>query len=249
MEVSIIIPSFKRADLLSWGLWSLSKQQRIQDCEILVMNDGLRDTTEDVCRNFGRIMNVKYVFTGSRNDSGEKWRIPGFCINIGVKMCTSDIIILSCPEMFLVENDIISLMLQDVQKQPKALVITEGKDDIGREYLGSVTSTKGNHSEPIYQRLAGLCTDYPFFMCMMKKEFVDIGGYDEDFTGKAYDDTDLIRRLLRNGCSYIKLQRKVVHLYHQRYHNAVGFEKNKKMFFEREGMITRNVGREWGVLC
>lgn len=248
MEASIIIPSFKRADLLAWGLYSLSQQQRISECEIVVLNDGLRDGTENLCNNYVKLLNIKYIFTGFRNDSGEKWRIPGFCINIGVKMCTSDIIILSCPEMFLVENDILSLMLDEIKKSPKALVITEGKDDIRRTYLQQITTTKV-HSEAIYRPMAGLCTDYPFFMCMMKKEFVDIGGYDEDFIGKAYDDTDLVRRLLRNGCSYVKLNRKVVHLYHQRYHNMTGFELNKKMFFEREGMINRNVGREWGVLC
>lgn len=248
MEVSIILPSFKRADLLSWGLCSLSRQQRIHECEILVMNDGLRDSTEDVCRNYGRSMNIHYIFTGSRNDSGEKWRIPGYCINIGVKQSTSELIILSCPEMFLVESDIVSVMIDKAKENPKALVITEGKDDIRKAYLEHITATK-THSEEIYRTMAGLCTDYPFFMCLHKKEFVDIGGYDEDFTGKAYDDTDLVRRLLRNGCSYIKLPRKIVHLYHPRSHNSVAFEKNKKMFFEREGMITRNVGREWGVLC
>jgi hypothetical protein len=213
------------------------------------LNDGLRDNTEDVCRNFGRSLNINYLFTGSRNDAVEKWRVPGFCINIGIKKSTADIIILSCPEIFLIENDIISLMISSLKENPRSLVITEGKDDIRKTYLPFITSSKGQHSEVIYKTLAGLCTDYPFFMCLCKKELVDIGGYDEDFVGKSYDDTDLVRRLLKNGCTYEKLQRRIVHLYHQRYHNSSGFEANKKLFFDREQDIVRNVGREWGVSC
>jgi len=67
MELSIIIPSFKRAELLKYGLKSLAKQKISSAYEVIVLNDGVHDETEKVCESFKDQLNIRYIFTGHRN--------------------------------------------------------------------------------------------------------------------------------------------------------------------------------------
>jgi predicted glycosyltransferase involved in capsule biosynthesis len=86
---------------------------------------------------------------------------------------------------------------------------------------------------------------------MQRQTYIDIGGYDEDFTGQAFDDDDFVTRLQDHGCKYRRTKARCVHLYHTR--SGPGrsrklHEYNRKLFNARRGIIVRNVGREWGVL-
>ena len=48
MKVSILLPSFKRPELLNLGLASLQHFKPTVDFEIIVLNDGVLDKTEKV---------------------------------------------------------------------------------------------------------------------------------------------------------------------------------------------------------
>ena len=85
-----------------------------------------------------------------------------------------------------------------------------------------------------------------------RKEFIDIlGGYDEDFTGFAGEDDDLIGRFKKIGLRYHPTGAEVVHLFHQSVRLdpnwAVGREYNRKLLRGRSrGSPIRNIGRNWG---
>lgn len=91
-------------------------------------------------------------------------------------------------------------------------------------------------------------------MALHRSQFIEIGGYDEDLVGIAYDDRDLIDRLLGNGCHYCPTDAATAHLYHPRakgYYVGEGpleWDYNKNLFFSRIGKIVRNEGKEWGKL-
>ena len=104
-KVSVLIPSFRRADLLVYGLRSLTSQKLDREAEVIVLNDGLaEDATQSICETFG----VKYIFTGHRNYPETKWRCPGVAINIGVKQATGDVILLTVPEIYTCSPDVLS---------------------------------------------------------------------------------------------------------------------------------------------
>lgn len=254
MKVSIIIPSYKRYNLLKWDLLSLSKQEIPFDFETVILNDGILDETEQLCLQYKDKLNIKYFFTGQRNIGGQLiWRIPGFAINIGVKKSEGDVILICCAEMFHVNNTI--KLIADVYDSPnsdKILAIPKAKDDNGR-FLQHLEITNGNFSIGEYNCQPPLLNvKFPFFMAMKKKEFVDIGGYDEDFTGMDYDDNDLVERLVGNGCSYTETEALAIHLWHQRRSCAqetmIKVKHNEDLYLNRKGIIIRNVEKEWGVL-
>jgi glycosyltransferase involved in cell wall biosynthesis len=251
-KVSIIIPTFQRTHLLRWGLYSLSLQTIPFDFETIVVNDGIQDETEEICKEFKEKLNLKYLFTGQRNLNGNPvWRVPGFAVNIGVKQSSGDILVMCCAEMLHV-NDTIVRLTKPVLENPKLLAIPAGKDDREGALLECITKNNGTFDQATYNKCVDLNTGMPFLMALDRSQFFEIGGYDEDFVGIAYDDRDIIDRLLGNGCSYCLTDAVTVHLYHPRaegYYDGGGpkeWDYNKNLYFSRIGKIIRNEGREWG---
>jgi glycosyltransferase involved in cell wall biosynthesis len=250
MKVSIIIPSFRRAHLLQWNLISLSKQIIPFEFETLLLNDGLPDETESLCNAFKEQLHLKYIFTGKRNSPDKMiWRVPGFVLNIGVKQASGDIIIICCAEMFHLNNTI-ELLSNAVDN--KVIAIPKAKDDNGL-FLKHLQITKGNYNINEYEQQPILeNVKFPFLIAMKWDEFVSVGGYDEDFTGTDYDDTDFVGRLVKNGCVYKETEAQTIHLWHPRLSMTAEriprFQHNKKLYEDRQGIVLRNVGREWGAL-
>lgn len=256
MKLSIIIPSFNRAQLLRRGLQSWTRQIISCSYEILVLNDYLpNDGTEEICKEFKDKLNIKYFFTGQRNTPGDiKWRAPGFVYNIGVKQARGKYIILSSPEIYLIENDIIIQTLKSLFEKPKTLVIPHGSDDNNREYLTILESGKEIEIEEYNKFYHALRTQMPFFMGMKRKDFISIGGYDEDFIGFAYDDCDFVERLKADNYEYYQIFSHIIHLYHSRKKcDRIGLKNyqeqhrhNRNLYDSRRGIIIRNENREWG---
>lgn len=253
-KVSIIVTTFQRTHLLRWGLYSLSLQTIPFEFETIVVNDGIHDETEEICNEFKEKLNLKYIFTGQRNLNGHtEWRVPGFAINIGVKQSSGDILVMCCAEMLHV-NDTIARLTRPILDNPKLLGIPVGKDDRQGDFLECINKTNGTFDVAMYNKCINLDTRMPFLMALHRSQFIEIGGYDEDFIGIAYDDRDFIDRLLRNGCKYCVTDAETVHLYHPRakgYYEGIGppeWDYNKNLFFFRLGRIVRNEGKEWGKL-
>ena len=61
MKVSILLPSFKRPELLNLGLASLLHFKPTIDFEIIVLNDGIIDETENICKQYKESLNIRYI--------------------------------------------------------------------------------------------------------------------------------------------------------------------------------------------
>jgi glycosyltransferase involved in cell wall biosynthesis len=239
IKVSIIIPCYFRSQLLKWGLESISQQKINYDYEILILNDGLPDETEKICDFYKNRLNIRYYFTGERNLKETKWRIPGIVFNKGVELANGNIIILSSPEIFHLNNDSINQLVKPLETQSKILVIPDGKDD----YVGKFLSYLEKNYPPIDENYLSevtmkLDTLLPFCMAMKKQDFLDIGGFDVNFAeGYCFDDNDLVKRLTQNGCNYFRVPIKVVHLFHPRFPTQRIGLKNIKELYERNWQL------------
>jgi GT2 family glycosyltransferase len=246
---SIIIPSFKRPNLLKWGLFSLSQQKTKYPFEVIVLNDGIEDETEAICNSYKDKLNIRYIFTGQRNEKEEHWRIPGYAINIGAKLAVGDVIILMCPEIYIIDNclqDMIEIMIRN----KKSIAITSGFHEKHNLYAKELDSTGKLTLQP--SNMTPLDTELPFFMAIDREDFISIGGYDEDFIGYCWDDNDIVSRLKLNKGIITKINAKVVHLNHPKLdynkNNIMELWKyNKKLYDERKNIIVRNKNKVWGI--
>jgi glycosyltransferase involved in cell wall biosynthesis len=193
-KVSIIITSFLRPQLLEWNLFSLAQQEIPFDFETIVLNDGLPDETERLCSQYAKKLNVKYVFTGQRNLNGRLiYRVSGFAVNIGARLAKGEILIISCAEMFHLNNTIAQLAIP-VTLNHKLLATSIGMDDRTGSFLEYVITSNGRYDITAYYNCYRLNTTLPFLMAINKNELYAVGGYDEVFTGCAFYDNELISR-------------------------------------------------------
>jgi len=262
--VSLILPCFRRADLLDLGLYSISTyiDTLTFPLEIIVINDGIEDETKSICDKYNNKLNIKYYFSGQRNSTEIKPRCPAWAINIGVKKCSGDIIVLSCPEVWHV-NDALNLIIAPILTSDDRIMTTVRQvhfDD--RNYLlpllqanRNIVVSKNILNNLVIGNKGNLAAQMPFLLGLPTQEFLDIGGYDEDFIGYAGDDNDFIYRLLDNGIRQLRTNADIVHLYHGGsninpgfHHDNPSWVYNWNLFTSRRGIIKRNVGRSWGAL-
>ena len=247
---SLVITTFQRAHLLEWGLFSLCRQNVPFPFEVIVVNDGIPDDTETICKRFVDRLNLKYIFSGQRNLDGTiKWRVPGFAANIGVRQSTGRVLILSCAEMFHID-DTVAQLTNPILQNNTLITLPIGKDDQDAVFLNMITRTHGDFDTGIFNNLPALNVYLPFLIAVDSAHFLAIRGYDEDFSGIAFDDNDLIDRFLAYGCKFFQTQAKVVHLYHPRYVYQVGQNQdwyyNRNLYLSRKNQIVRNIDRDWG---
>ncbi len=251
-KISILITAFQRAHLLQWNLSSLARQKIPVDYEILVLNDGLPDETEILCQQYKKVLNVRYIFTGQRNlNGGMIYRVPGFALNIGAKLSTGDVIVVSCAEMFHL-NDSITQLYKPLLVNSKLLSTAIGMDDHDSSFLDYLTTHNGEFDPGAYHKnYPVLRTKLPFLMAISRREFFAVGGYDEDFIGFAYDDDDFVSRLVKNGCTYCLTQAKTIHLYHPRHDNdhtqSPEYLYNRHLYLSKNTII-RNQDKDWGII-
>ena len=263
MKVSILLPAFKRPALLNLGLSSYVNNIPTYDYEILVLNDGIPDETESVCEKYKNLgLNVRYIFTGQRNLDGViKSRVPGFALNIGFKQATGELITLSCPEVFHL-NNAIDLNVKRYLESPRSTMVIPSMvyfDQTNVTTSKLLQSSNLNNEEININQLMGgnfgFChSEMPYLFTTAKQNFIDIGGYDEDFIGYAGEDSDIIARLKLTGLGYRRSGAEVIHLFHEGtndggYHwDNPRWVHNWNLLNERKDIIIRNAGREWGVL-
>lgn len=71
--VSVIIPTYNRAELLKCSLKSLIKQSiPHKDYEVIVIDDGSRDRTKDVCRELQKALPLRYFYQDNSGISAAK---------------------------------------------------------------------------------------------------------------------------------------------------------------------------------
>jgi glycosyltransferase involved in cell wall biosynthesis len=263
--VTLLLASFNRPHLLKLGLSSITKFEYPFNLEVIVLNDGLEDETESVCeyyKNKKSNIVIKYIFTGQRNKGGAKKRVPGFALNIGVKQSKHDIIVLSSPEVYHL-NNALGGIVPILEQNPLSMVIPKivyfDQTAETTNYLlaldDSQLLTPVIDTNKLRGGLFGECHgEMPYLMAFYKKEFTEIGGYDEDFLGYAGDDSDLIGRFKQKGLVYFKTLAAIVHLWHPGTNDG-GFHwgdsawvYNWNLLNSRKGDIIRNRNREWGQL-
>lgn len=250
MKATVLITSHKRAHLLMWGLESLARQKVPEhEIEYVVLNDGEPDDTEAVCNSFKNKINIKYLFTGINKHY--EWRVPGYAINYGAKNTDSDFLFISCAEMYHLD-DTMPLMIQSLVENKKRLTIPDGRDDNGS--ILSCIKRGAPITKAHYQNMTPLHNIHlPFFMGMNRKDFMDIGGYDEDFIGCGFDDNDIVTRMQACGNKHYRVNSRVIHLWHERLNFKSAevlrrYKFNEELYHKKIKIIKRNINKNWGTL-
>lgn len=230
MLVSLVMGAYQKNELWKRCYPSIARQ-RFPDLEIVYVEDGHgNNEANSFCKQNG----VRYFETGRTDDI---WRCPSLALNLGVKESKGEITILTCPEIWHV-NNCLELLTAPLANRNQYLTIGSGKycHRINMNISNPDTLIQNPKLQPINAKL-------PFLMGMRREDYLAIGGYDEDFTGVNFDDNDFVDRMLAYGYKYFETSALIVHLPHGKKKMANWAERheyNKQLYESRKGTIKRN---------
>lgn len=200
--VSIIIPTYNRADLISETLDSVLAQT-YQNWECIVVDDGSADDTAAIIASYCKIDSRFQRFQRPKN----KLKGANACRNLGFEKSKGEYLI------FLDSDD----LLEDTCLEGRLKIVCNRKIELENELhvFNSGLLIKGHKSKVIYNKSLN---EYKSYLEMFLKTIVpwqtsavlwdktifeDVGMFDEEF--QRLQDVDLHTRLLLNGTKIIRV--------------------------------------------
>lgn len=243
IDVSIVMSSYKRANLLRVTLASIERQ-RYSNLEVVVCEDGYDGGwTKAVCEGFG----ARYFLRSDRPD--QPYSNPAIPTNIAIQQARGEIIIIQNPECRHAGPDVIERLVAPHLRNDKLAVMATVRQ----------MSRDGNpmqwYCHPVHRPV-------PYFFCgsIRKKPVLEAGGFDEDFGrgvgGYGYDDDFFAFCLARQDVSFqFRDDIPVEHQWHEGT-DCYGLQSNKDLFDSKirdvmDGNVegVANAGRAWGVFA
>ena len=134
-SASVLIPSFRRPEQLRWCLFSLANQKTEFDFEVIVLNDGFDDDeTKQVCRLYNKRLQLRYLFTGQRNNGilVRKIKHQGAkeALATGLNQAVGETIVIVGAEIFLPQQDILDKMIKAAKATQNAVATSHIIDDV-----------------------------------------------------------------------------------------------------------------------
>lgn len=219
MYISVVIPTYNRADTLQYVLSSLAAQNFPKEkYEILLCDSSSTDGTKDLLEKL-RIPNLRHIIVENKGRAHAR--------NAGIKNARDGIILFTDADI-IADKNLIAEHARMHEKHPDLAVVgceiqANSIEDVA-DIIKGVKSPNALH--PVGRRHL----PWYFFLTgnasALKESLLQVGCFDEDFKGYGHEDLELGYRLVRTK-HHIVYNPKAVN-YHL---HPVGFEeKCDKMF-------------------
>ena len=241
-SVSIVIPTFRRSEALERTLHAISAIAYDGRFEVVVVDDGSNDGTAAVIKRFGeQELNLRIRFLELENGGAARAR------NHGAREAEGEVIVFLDDDM-LVEPDHLERHLVHLG-DPDARRIVNGAWDFapevrtelertsfGRfriwleEWIKSGIEMKPLGADLLQPNMLTACT-----LGIRRKDFLELGGFDEAFPAAGYEDQEFSIRAARAGFRFVYDKRIVLSHLDQRT-NLADFSRRI-----RQGAITAGI--------
>lgn len=226
MKCSVIIPYYKRKELLINTLYSLAKQEQMDKrFEVIIIDDGSNDITEENILALGLSINIKY-FSYPRSDKSG----ASFARNRGIEHASGELLIfLDCD--ILVWPDFVYQHYRFYSMCPdKEAVLQIGlRKKLNQTGItGTAGITRSQYDEDQRVRafeifshnLAAIKTNwhlvYSNNISISGKTVEKYGGFDENFKGWGFEDTEFGYRMCKHSVKIVYNPAiEVFHQYHE----------------------------------
>lgn len=215
-DFSVVIPFYNKTDELNLVLNGLARQIYAKSkFEVVIVDDGSENRIDDLLKKYSGILNIKYITLEHTANRGRNR-------NVGVKESQGDRIIFLDSDIIPVSN-LISAFNEATRNKPRhvsvgfrSLLANVDRKLLNEEALANnceilrsyPASSDSRFLVTNYEKSSGRIMDgkwqllYTHCVCIPKKEFEAVGGFDEIFSKNwGAEDVELGFRLYRNGCT------------------------------------------------
>lgn len=185
MRCSIVIASFQKAPLLARTLDSIIRQRPPFRHEVIVVDDGSTDNTQEVCES--------RPVTYRRIDREPTYRNPCFARNLGYKLASGEVIISQSDDVVHEGTNVIERLVSGLQE--------------GESRQATVWNTEFSPTGVAMRRMHCYCGESRkeplFFLGSIHRSVLySIGSLEERLNEPGYDDTLLAEMLKRIGVKF-----------------------------------------------
>ena len=181
MDISVIIPTWNRAERLAAALTSVF-QQSVAVHEVIVVDDGSTDNTREMVAR--RFAGVRYIYQENRGVSSAR--------NVGIRQATGDwIALLDSDDRWL--PDKLERQQQLIRAHPGYKLCHSNEIWIRNGKRVNAMKKHAKQGGWIFRHCLPLCAISPSAVLIQKNIFTDIGLFDESLP--ACEDYDLWLRI------------------------------------------------------
>lgn len=222
-EVSVVIPTYNRAELLCQTLWHLTRQSLpVPEFEVIVSDDGSSDATRDVVRSFSERLRIEYLFQEdlgfragtARNAGARAATAPVLCFLDTGAMAGRDFlrnhllrhrddsvhsVVIGYAYGYNPEKPMVELRELLVRDGPDAVVASLREDPAFRDVRHDQFARCGLD---LNLRAVPWNLLFTINCSVRREEFWAVGGFDEGFRGWGAEDMELGFRLFQRGLSF-----------------------------------------------
>lgn len=187
ISVSIIIPTFNGATRIGNCLEALSKQIASRDTEILVVNDGSIDITEEVVARYPAARLITQANTG-----------PAAARNRGAREAKGSIILFTDDDCVPVA-DWLTAMIQPFQ-DPEVIAVKGIYRTKQTELVARFVQIEYEDRYRLMARLPSIDFIDTYSAGFRRDKFLEMNGYDTNFPVACAEDAELSYRMSARGC-------------------------------------------------
>lgn len=214
VTVSVIIPSFNYGHFIGECIDSVLMQEGVK-LELIVVDDGSTDNTEEIVGCYGR--KVNYIYQENSGLSSAR--------NTGIENSCGDYVQFLDADDLLEKNCLLEKLLAIKALRKKSIIVSKSY------YFDVVNESKINkvgqwylYSEGLNVHLCRLNIAPPHAFFLPREIFDLVGNFDESF--KGCEDYDFWLRALGAGYNFFSCKKAVV--YYRLHINSMGKEKAAK---------------------
>lgn len=196
MKVSIVIPTYNRADSMERLLTALNSQTfPHSDFEVVVSIDGSRDGTRELIESFQAPFELKYLW---QPNSGR-----ASALNHAIKTISSEIVIILDDDMeastkFVEEHYKAHLENPDLGVIGAAPIHIDQWSTFAAHYIASEFNSRLNKMSSSDYNFQ-LWDFYSGNFSIRRDTFLRVGGFNQSFTLYGYEDIEFAYRLIQSG--------------------------------------------------
>ena len=198
VKISVIIPTYNRSTTLKKCLDALTRQSLSPDAyEVIICDDGSTDDTAKIVSHFTAPFKLRYL---SQSNKG-----PAAARNLGIKKAVGDYLLFMNDDT-IAAPDLLLAHYQTHQNSTEPKISVLGEFKLLPEHNQSLFTHVLEQSNLLFGYTgmeAGNLYNYTrFYTCNLslpRQAVIDVGSFDEDFTGPAAEDLDLGYRLQQQG--------------------------------------------------
>ncbi len=225
-SVDIVIPAYKAESTISRTIQSLLSQKEVSP-NIIVIEDGIFDNTQDVLSQFGE--QIKLIVL-------EENRGAQYARNLGLTYCHSDWVMFMDADDFH-EGEVLHGLCQSLKKHHTDLAFAPGMKrwGSGKEVSLYIPNRDESSKDVIVRWLSGAAGPSPCSMLWRTKSIRAIGGWNEAYSKNQ--DGELIFRAMFHGLR-VSHSKQGMGIYWQHGGERVSGRMDEKAFESKEMLYT-----------